>query len=170
MHIQNISDKAEFIRCFNCRVKRLDITTQQYAYIGYIKYVQTFINTRWAYILSTWQLIVLYVIRVQFVGYIRRYYVQIGWCQRSQYVFGMERTHLSMWSDGDLRHIKASCKVTINGKQGSFQKAEFADVHMMKWNSKVIIWLLRHSVECLLLRFPSAMIISRAYYKYHTLQ
>ena len=39
MHIQHISDKADF----NFRVKRLDITTQQH--IGYIKYVQTFINT-----------------------------------------------------------------------------------------------------------------------------
>ena len=44
-----------------------------------------------------------------------------------------------MWSDGDLRHVKASCKVIINGKQGFFQKVEFADVHMMKWKSKVII-------------------------------
>ncbi len=43
MHIQHISDKADFIRSFNCRVKRLDITTQQY--IGYTKFVQTFINT-----------------------------------------------------------------------------------------------------------------------------
>ena len=43
MHIQNISDKTDFIRSFNFRVKRFDITTQQH--IGYIKYVQTFINT-----------------------------------------------------------------------------------------------------------------------------
>ncbi len=34
------------------------------------------------------------------------------------YVFGMERTHLSMWSDSDLRYVKS--------------QAEFADVHMMK--------------------------------------
>ena len=43
MHIQNISDKADFIRSFNFRVKRLDLTTQQH--IRYIKYVQTFIYT-----------------------------------------------------------------------------------------------------------------------------
>ncbi len=43
MHIQNIIDKADFIRRLNIRVKRLDITTQQH--IGYIKYVQTFITT-----------------------------------------------------------------------------------------------------------------------------
>ena len=43
MHIQNISDKADFIRSFNFRVKRLDLTTQQH--IIYIKYVQTFIYT-----------------------------------------------------------------------------------------------------------------------------
>ena len=47
-------------------------------------------------------------------------------------MFGMERTHLSMRSDCDLRYVKAQCKVTINGKQGFFQKAELADVHMMK--------------------------------------
>ena len=43
MHIQHISDKADLIRSFNCTVKRLDITNQQH--VGYIKYVQTFINT-----------------------------------------------------------------------------------------------------------------------------
>ena len=41
-HIQNISDKADFIISFNFKVKRLDLTTQQH--IRYIKYVQTFIH------------------------------------------------------------------------------------------------------------------------------
>ena len=45
-------------------------------------------------------------------------------------MFGMERTHLSMLSDSDLRYVKAQCKLTINGKQGFCQTAEFADVHI----------------------------------------
>ena len=36
MHIQNISNKADFIRSLKFKVKRLDITTQRH--IGYIKY------------------------------------------------------------------------------------------------------------------------------------
>ena len=50
----------------------------------------------------------------------------------SQYMFVMERTHLSMLSDSDLVYVKAQCKVMINGKQRCCKKAEFADVHMLK--------------------------------------
>ena len=37
-----------------------------------------------------------------------------------------------MLSDSDLVYVKAQCKVMINGKQRCCQKAEFADVHMLK--------------------------------------
>ena len=47
-------------------------------------------------------------------------------------MFGMERTHLSMLSDSDLRYVKAQCKLSIYGKQGFCQTAAFADVHMLK--------------------------------------
>ena len=40
-------------------------------------------------------------------------------------MIGMERTHLSMLSDSDLRYVNAQCKLKINGKQGYCQTAEF---------------------------------------------
>ena len=54
-------------------------------------------------------------------------------------MFGMERTHVSMLSDSDLRYVKAQCKLTINGKQGFRQTAEFCRC------AHVEICLLRHS-------------------------
>ena len=54
-------------------------------------------------------------------------------------MFGMERTHLAMLSDSDLRYVKAYCKVKINGKQGFRQTAEFCRC------AHVEICLLRHS-------------------------
>ena len=45
-------------------------------------------------------------------------------------MLGIERPHLSMFSDSDLRS-KHNVNLRFNGKQGFCQKAEFADVHML---------------------------------------